>query len=105
MINLKHFLTKKINILGAITSISELTRETIINFLWGLVGNSIVVFMAKEIDSAVFINFLLYYLLISYVVNRDKYTTRLGRFIVLPISATLGAFTGYKLAQLISFYI
>lgn len=105
MTNIKKIFTKKINIFGAITSLSELFRETLINFAWGFMGNSIVVFMAKEIDIAVFVNFVLYYILISYVVNRDKYTTRLGRFIVLPGSAALGAFTGYKVAQLISFYL
>jgi hypothetical protein len=97
--------TRQINIYGAKTSVSELVRETLINFCWGFVGNSIVVFMAKEIDVAVLINFFLYYLLISYVVNRAKYTTRLGKFIILPVSAALGAFTGYKVAQLISLYL
>ena len=98
----KNLFKREIDIFGAKTSISELTIESLINFCWGFVGNSIVVFMAKEFDLAVFINFFLYYLLISYVVNRDKYKTRLGRFIVLPVSASLGAFTGYKIAQLIS---
>jgi hypothetical protein len=99
---MKKYLNKEIDIFGAKTSILELTTETIINFCWGFVGNSIVVFMAKELDVAVFINFFMYYLLISYVVNREKYKTRLGKFVVLPVSASLGAFTGYKVAQLIS---
>jgi hypothetical protein len=50
----------------------------------------------------VFLNFILYYILISYIVNRDKYQTRLGRFVILPGSAALGAFTGYKVAQYVS---
>ncbi len=99
---MKKFLNKEIDIFGAKTSIMELTVESSINFIWGLVGNSIVVFMSRGLDSAVLVNFFLYYLLISYVVNRDKYTTRLGRYIVLPISASLGAFTGYKIAQMIA---
>ena len=70
--------------------------------MWGFMGNSIVVFMSKEIDSLVFLNFLLYYFLISYIVNRDKYKTKLGRFIILPGSAALGAFSGYKVAQIVS---
>jgi hypothetical protein len=51
------------------------------------------------------INFILYYLLISYIVNREKYKTKLGKFIILPGSAAIGAFTGYKLAQYISLFI
>lgn len=96
------FWHEEINIRGAKTTAWELLRETTINFLWGFMGNSIVVFMAKGIDSAVLINFILYYTLISYIVNRAKYETRLGKFIVLPVSAAFGAFTGYKMAQLIS---
>ena len=102
---MKKFWDKELNIYGAKTTPSELLRESLINFAWGFVGNSIVVFMAKEIDSAVFVNFLLYYLLMSYIVNRAKYTTRLGRFIVLPVFATFGAFSGYKIAQLISHFL
>ena len=97
--------TKEINIWGAKTSIKELTIETLINFSWGFFGNSIIVFMAKEIDVAVFINFLLYYVMISYIVNREKYKTRLGKFVVLPLSASMGAFVGYKVAQFISHLI
>ena len=101
----KNIFTKEIKVADANTSVSELLRETLINFSWGFFGNSIVVFMAKEIDIAVLINFFLYYILISMIVNRAKYETNLGKFIVLPGSAALGAFTGYKIAQLISQFL
>jgi hypothetical protein len=98
-------LNQQIDVYGAITTPFELIRETLINFMWGLMGNSIVVFMTKEIDVMVFLNFVAYYLLISYIVNRDKYTTRLGRFIILPGSAAMGAFVGYKLANYVSLIV
>jgi hypothetical protein len=101
----QNLLSREIDVYGAITTPFELMRETLINFMWGLMGNSIVVFMTKEIDVMVFLNFVAYYLLISYIVNRDKYTTRLGRFIILPGSAAMGAFVGYKLANYISLII
>ena len=41
----KNPLKNKINILGAITTPLELIRETLINFSWGFVGNSMVVFI------------------------------------------------------------
>jgi hypothetical protein len=50
----------------------------------------------------VLINYIVYYVLISYIVNRKKYETMLGKFVVLPGSAAAGAFTGYKLAQIIA---
>jgi hypothetical protein len=89
-------------VLDAITTPAELIRETLINFMWGFLGNSIVVFVAKELDFLVLINYIIYYMLISYIVNRKKYETMLGKFIVLPGSAAIGAFTGYKLAQMIT---
>lgn len=95
-------LDKEINVLDAITTPNELLRETLINFTWGFLGNSIVVFVAKELDFLVLINYIVYYILISYIVNRKKYDTILGKFIVLPGSAAAGAFTGYKLAQIIT---
>jgi len=103
--NNKDPLNKKINIYGSITTPKELIIETFINFMWGFMGNSIVVFMSKEIDVMVFLNFIFYYMLISYIVNRDKYQTRLGKFIILPGSAALGAYAGYKIAQYISFLL
>jgi hypothetical protein len=95
-------LDKEISVLDAITTPNELIRETLINFMWGFLGNSIVVFAAKELDFLVLINYIIYYVLISYIVNRKKYETMLGKFIVLPGSAAIGAFTGYKLAQIIA---
>ena len=94
--------SKEISVLDAITTPNELLRETLINFMWGFLGNSIVVFVAKELDFLVLINSIVYYVLISYIVNRKKYDTILGKFIVLPGSAAAGAFAGYKLAQIIT---
>ena len=95
-------LDKEISVLDALTTPGELLRETLINFMWGFLGNSIVVFVAKELDFLVLINYIVYYILISYIVNRKKYETMLGKFIVLPGSAAAGAYTGYKLAQIIT---
>ena len=95
-------LDREISVLDAITTPNELIRETLINFTWGLLGNSVVVFVSKELDFLVLINYIVYYILISYIVNRKKYETMLGKFIVLPGSAAMGAFTGYKLAQIIA---
>ena len=100
--NKKSSLNREINVLDAITTPNELLRETLINFIWGFLGNSIVVFVSKELDLLVLINYIVYYILISYIVNRKKYDTILGKFIVLPGSAAAGAFTGYKVAQMLT---
>ena len=99
----KHtILNKNINLGDGKTTPIELIRETLINFSWGFAGNSITLFMAKEIDAAVIVNFFIYYIILSYIINRASYETRLGKMLILPGSAALGAFSGYKFAQFIS---
>jgi hypothetical protein len=95
---MKKHLKKEIQVLDAETSLGELLKEFFINFFYGFAGNSITVFVSKEIDAAVFINFILFYLFLSFIVNRTKYETYLGKFIILPGAASMGAFAGYKFA-------
>lgn len=83
----------------------EIREAVIENFIFGLLGSIIVVFIAMQIDIAVLLSYITYYFFVGKVVNRPKYVTSLGKFIVFPASAALGAFTGYKLAQLISPYL
>jgi len=96
---MKKHINKKIKILDAKTTPLEIIQESLVNYGWGFLGNSIVVFMAKQIDIAVFINFILYYTLISFILNRNKYETKLGKFIVLPMAVALGAYSGYSFAK------
>jgi len=95
-------LKKKIKILDAKTTPLEIMLESLVNFSWGFLGNSIVLFISKQIDLAVFINFILYYTLISFILNREKYETKLGKFIVLPFAAALGAYSGYLFSKWLS---
>lgn len=83
----------------------EIHEAVIENFIFGLLGSIIVVFIAMQIDIAVLLSYITYYFFVGKVVNRPKYVTSLGKFIVFPASAAMGAFTGYKLAQLISPYL
>jgi hypothetical protein len=96
---MKKHINKNIKILDAKTTPLEIILESLINFSWGFLGNSIVLFISKQIDIAVFINFILYYTLISFILNRNKYETKLGKFIVLPFAAALGAFSGYLFSK------
>jgi hypothetical protein len=54
------------------------------------------------VDIAVFVGYLVYYFFMGKIVNRPKYVTDLGKLIVFPIPSALGAFTGYKVAFLLS---
>jgi hypothetical protein len=71
------------------------------NFLFGLLGATLVVFIATRTDMAVLMGYIIYYFYMGKIVNRPKYITDLGRLIVFPIPSALGAFTGYKLSYVL----
>jgi hypothetical protein len=71
------------------------------NFLFGLLGATLVVFIATRTDIAVLIGYIIYYFYMGKIVNRPKYVTDFGKLIVFPIPSALGAFTGYKLSYVL----
>ena len=87
------------------TSKGEIRNAVLENFTYGLLGSIIVVFIALRIDIAVLLAYMTYYFFVGKVVNRPKYVTSLGKFIVFPVPTALGAFAGYKLVNLIVQYL
>ncbi|NBS61269.1 MAG: hypothetical protein EBT26_04385, partial [Microbacteriaceae bacterium] len=75
------------------------------NFTFGFLGAILVVFIATRTDIAVLIGYLTYYSFMGRIVNRPKYVTELGKLIVFPVPAALGAFTGYKLSYFLLQFI
>ena len=86
------------------TPSNELTSAVFDNFLFGLLGAILVVFIAERVDILVLLGYMIYYFFLGRVVNRPKYVTSLGKFIVFPVPTALGAFIGYKLAYILSSY-
>lgn len=81
---------------------SEIIQGIIENTTYGFLGSIIVVFITNRIDLAVLIGYMTYYFFVGRVINRPKYVTSLGKFIVFPVPTALGAFIGYKLANYLS---
>jgi len=79
-------------------SLYEVWENVLVNFTFGFIGATIVVFIATKTDIAVLIGYITYYFFMGKIVNRPKYVTDLGKMIVFPIPSALGAFTGYKLS-------
>ena len=71
------------------------------NFTFGLIGATLVVFIATRTDIAVLLGYIIYYFYMGKIVNRPKYVTDLGKLIVFPIPSALGAFAGYKLSYIL----
>lgn len=87
------------------SSPGEIRQSVLENTVYGFLGSILVVFIAQGIDIAVLIGYMTYYFYVGKVINRPKYVTSLGKFIIFPVPAALGAFIGYKLAYLLSAYI
>lgn len=71
------------------------------NFIYGLLGAMVVVTITLRVDIAVLLAYLAYYFFLGKVVNRPKYVTSLGKFIIFPVPTAIGAFIGYKLGPLL----
>jgi len=73
----------------------------IYNFIYGFLGATMIVAIKIGLDIAVLISYLLYYFFVGKVINRPKYVTSLGKFIVFPVPTSVGAFIGYKISLLL----
>jgi hypothetical protein len=71
------------------------------NFVYGLLGSMVIVTITSRVDVAVLLAYLIYYFYLGKVINRPKYVTSLGKFIVFPIPTAMGAFVGYKLTPIL----
>lgn len=87
------------------TKNGEIRNAILENSVYGFLGSILVVFIAERVDIMVLIGYMTYYFYVGKVINRPKYVTSLGKFIVFPVPTALGAFTGYKLAYLLSNFI
>jgi hypothetical protein len=70
----------------------------LMNSIYGFLSAIVVVAVALRIDIAVLISYMIFYFFLGKIVNRPKYVTDLGKFIVFPVPTALGAFIGYKVA-------
>ena len=84
------------------TTTKELWIDGVLyNFIYGFLGAMIIVSITLGLDMGVILSYLLYYFFLGKVVNRPKYVTDLGKFIVFPVPTAIGAFIGYKMAPLL----
>ena len=87
------------------TSSKELKQAMLENYIYGFLGSILIVFIVAKVDILVILGYMTYYFFVGKVINRPKYITSLGKFIMFPVPAALGAFTGYKLAYLLSTFL
>lgn len=83
----------------------EIAEAIFENSVYGFLGSIVVVFISHQIDIAVLIGYLAHFFFLGKVVNRPKYVTSIGKFIIFPIPTALGAFLGYKMATILSNFL
>tara|TARA_Y100000385_G_C12614234_1_gene434264 strand:- start:7 stop:309 length:303 start_codon:yes stop_codon:yes gene_type:complete len=84
------------------TDSTEIRNAILENAVYGFLGSILVVFIAERVDILVLLGYMTYYFYVGKVINRPKYVTSLGKFIIFPVPTALGAFAGYKLAYVLS---
>lgn len=93
---------KQLLIYDAETSLNEIIKEFIINFIYAFAANVMMPFIILKSDVGILLSFGLYYFMLSYILNRDKYESKFGRYILMPVPCILGAFTAIKLGYIIA---
>jgi len=71
------------------------------NYFYGFTGVMIPVAVYLDSDQIMAFALLCFYSTLSIIVNREKYTTNLGKFFYFPFPATFGGFTAYKIGNYI----
>lgn len=77
----------------------------LMNFIYGLLSGLMIAVISLRNDMAVLLSYLLHYFFLGRILNRPKYVSDLGKFIVFPIPTSLGAFVGYKIAPLLVYLL
>ena len=71
------------------------------NFLYGFIHVTLLLFVGSGVLALTGLGYLIFFMYLSKTLNRPKYVTSLGKFIVFPFAATAGAVTGKLLMILI----
>lgn len=76
-------------------TLKEARTAVLDNFMYGYLAVMSVTFVANDFDLGILLGFYGFYTFLSKVVNRPKYVTKIGKFILFPVPATTGAYLGY----------
>ena len=94
-------LKEKKLILDAETNILELLQHSFVNFLYGLFSGLVIMAMIMANPLFIFVTYYLLKQIESKILNRNKYTTKLGKHYIFPIPSTLGFLLAYYISELL----
>ena len=83
----------------------DLNQAILQNLIYGFLYSTVPTFISTGLDIPVILSFLCFSSFLSIVLNRDKYKTRFGRHILFPGMFTIGAYVGFKFANIIGVWM
>lgn len=95
------YLKKQRKLLDADTTIWEVIQHSFVNFLFGVTSSIVIIALTMNQWWLVVASYYLHKQLESRILNRNRYTTRLGKYYIFPIPSTIGFFLGWYLSKII----
>lgn len=99
------FFKRERKVLDAETTISEIIQHSLVNFAYGLTSGLTI---ATMLIGNIWVIGIAYYVHKQFegkILNRNKYTSRLGKQYIYPIPSTIGFALGYVLSELLKGYL
>lgn len=99
---MKNHLHKEIKLLDADTTPLEVIQHSLVNFIYGLFSGLAISAVSLGNPTIIFVSYYLLKQVEGKILNRNKYTTKLGKNYIFPIPSTLGFLLGWKISTLIT---
>jgi cell division protein FtsX len=97
---MKKILNKNIKIYDANTTPIEIIQHSLVNFLYGMLNGLVIAAVAIGNPYLILIAYYVLKQVESKVLNRNKYTSKLGKLYIFPIPSTIGFLIGWKISLL-----
>ena len=92
---------KERKVAGVITSWEEILQHSLANFLFGLTGGLVIASIVIGHPWVILLSYYINKRFESKILNRNKYTTRLGKDYIFPIPSSIGFLIGWWISTVI----
>ena len=98
---MKKQLHKKRKVYDDETTISEILQHSFVNFLFGFMGGVVILSLTIGNPYLILVAYYILKQIESKILNRNKYTSKLGKQYIFPIPSTIGFFLSWYLNELL----
>lgn len=95
---MKGWLFKERNLIDAKTSVWEVAQHAMVNFMYGLFSGLVITAVSSNQDVLIVLSYYGLKQVEGKILNRNKYTTKLGKNYIFPIPSLVGFMLGYNLS-------